>query len=59
MAYLIGYFGVIFFISYLIVHFGMKGKYMKKYGEPMGTGKEIFRIIIIGIVLSAISMLGK
>ena len=32
---------------------------MKKYGEPMGTGKEIFRIIIIGIVLSAISMLGK
>lgn len=59
MAYLVGYYGVMFFISYLIVHFGMKGRYVKKHGVPMAKGKEIFIIIMIGIVLSAISTLSK
>lgn len=58
MAFLIGYLGTPFLISFLIVHSGMKKQYEEKNGVPMSAGQVVGRTIGIGFVLLCITLLG-
>lgn len=53
--YLIGYFGMPFLISFLIIHFIYRKRYLKKHNKALGACKEALWIIGLGILLAVIA----
>ena len=58
MSYLIGCIGAPFIISFLIINFIVKKKYLKKNGQEMSTAKAAGWTIGLGIILLLLTILG-